>query len=506
MASYRQQQRNTRQRSLWCSLLVLATVFTVVTAGRAAGNIDDLPDIGSPSDAILSKRLESQVGRQVYYSLLRTGTVNTDPEIQEYIQSVGMELVAHARVNDQRFTFFVVNNSVINAFAFPGGYIGIHTGLILATRNESELAGVVAHEISHVTQRHISRAVYANQRASTLSMAALLGALVVGVATGADPDLIAGAVGATQGLAIEQQIKFTRLNEYEADRVGIGVMADAGFKPSAMTDFFETMGRQTGTLAGGAPEFLLTHPVSSDRMAEARSRARQYPDVNPGNSSGYEIARARIRLFSAKRPEVALQAFELMLKDKERGDSLEARYGYALALAATGSTQEAQEVLEQLLEENEAIVPLHTAVAANLAQLGKNEASLAAFENAMRLFPRNVPLTVRYCETLLQMGDARQAHDILLDLLNQVPPTMQQVRLIAMAANEAGFNSEAHYYMAEYHAMNGNLQLAIQQMAIALQSADLDNVERERYRARLKQFQEYLPQNEKPKRENPRDG
>jgi len=474
-------------------VLLAATAGTVLLSGSSANTIDDLPDIGSPSDALLSKRLESQIGRQVYYSLLRTGTVNTDPEIQEYIQTVGMELVAHSGVSDQRFTFFVVNNDVINAFAFPGGYIGTHTGLIMATKNESELAGVLAHEISHVTQRHISRAVYANQRASTISMAALLGALVIGVATGADPDMIAGAVGATQGFAVEQQIKFTRMNEYEADRVGIGVMANAGFNPMAMTDFFETMGRETGTLKGGAPEFLLTHPVSADRMAEARGRARQYPAASPQDSVGYSITRARIRMLLAKRPEDALQAFQLMQQDPATRDSLEALYGLAMMQSKMGDTRTAQKTLDALLQANEAIVPLHTAVALNQARMGNAEASLKTFASAMTLFPRNVPLTVRYCETLLKLGQPQKAHDVLLDLLNSVPPTVEQVRLIAIAANEAGYTSESHYYLAEMHAMNGNLQLAIQQMATALQAADLDNVERERYKARLKQFQQYLP-------------
>ncbi len=488
-------QNKTRLRSL----LLTAAAGIVLLTGAGANTIDDLPDIGSPSDALLSKRIETQVGRQVYYSLLRTGTVNTDPEIQEYIQTLGMELVAHARVTDQRFTFFVVNNGVINAFAFPGGYIGTHTGLIMATKNESELAGVMAHEISHVTQRHISRAVYANQRSSTVTMAALLGAIVMGVATGADPELIAGAVGATQGMAIEQQIKFTRMNEYEADRVGIGVMADAGFDPMAMTKFFETMGRETGTLAGGAPEFLLTHPVSSDRMAEARGRARNYPPVDPQDSSGYSIARARIRLLSAKRPELALKEFEIMQQDPATRNTMETRYGLALAQAQLGDFRTSQRAFDALLEENETIIPFHTAVAKNLARLGKVEESISTFENAMVLFPRNVPLTVRYCETLLAMGKAEKAHDVLLDLLNHLPPTREQVRLIAIAANDAGYTSEAHYYMAELHAMNGNLQLAIQQLATALQSPGLDNVERRRYKARLKQFQDYLPKGKKSK-------
>jgi predicted Zn-dependent protease len=496
----RKPEATTNSQGRQILLLAIIACFVILT-GKSAANTSDLPDIGSPSDAMLSKQLEARVGRQVYYSILQTGTVNTDPEIQEYIQAVGMELVGHAGVQDQSFQFFVVNNNVINAFAFPGGYIGTHSGLILATANESELAGVMAHEISHVTQRHISRAVFANQRASTISLAALLGAIVVGVATGADADLIAGAVGVTQGAAIEQQIKFTRTNEYEADRVGISLLADAGFDPNAMTDFFETMGRATGSLAGRAPEFMLTHPVSSDRMAEARSRARQYPTVEVGNSAGYEITRARVRLLTAKRPDLALEQFRQMAKEEGQADSFEIRYGTAISLAAMGRYAEAAPLFEALLEQNEAIVPLHSGLALNQAQMGNLKQSLATFENAMSLFPRNVPLTVRYCETLLNNGRAGDAHRILLDLLNTVPPTLEQVRLIAMAANEAGDISEAHYYMAEYHAMNGNLRLAIEQLAQALQSPGLDNVERQRYTARLKQFQEYLPQGEQRKSE-----
>jgi predicted Zn-dependent protease len=428
--------------------------------------------------------------------MLATGTVNTDPEIQEYIQALGMELVGHARSNEQSFQFFVVNSSVINAFAFPGGYVGMHTGLILATENESELAGVVAHEISHVTQRHISRAVYANQRASTISMAALLGALIVGVATGADGDLIAGAIGATQSVAIENQIKFTRMNEYEADRVGIGVMADAGFNPMSMADFFETLGRQTGTLGAQAPEFLLTHPVSSDRMAEARGRARQYSTVNPPDSTGYSIAKARIRLLTAQRPEIAMQQFSELAQDPLRGNTLEVRYGMALAQSQMGNHAEAGRELAALLSENESIVALHTAFALNQADRGDITGAYKTFENAMALFPRNVPLTVRYCETLMRTGQADKAHKILLDLLNNVPPTLEQVRLIAIAADTAGDTSESHYYMAEYHAMQGNLTMAIQQLAQALQSPGLDNVNRARYKARMQQFQQYLPRSE----------
>jgi len=485
--------RQGRLARIFSPLLGCAMLFMLTTAA-GIDNYDDLPDMGSPSDAILNKQLEARIGRQVYYSLLSTGTVMTDPEIQEYIQSVGMRLVAASNASGQRFKFFVVDNSVINAFALPGGYIGVHSGLILATDNESELAGVLAHEISHVTQRHISRAVYANQRNSTLSMAALLGAILIGVATGADPELIAGGVSASQGAAIEQQIKFTRSNEYEADRVGITILANSGFDPMGMPAFFETMGRQTGSLsANRAPEFLLTHPVSSDRMAESRARARQYPVVDVADSSGYELTRARIRLLTSSRPELALEQFRSLQKDPAYKGSLEVEYGLAIANSGMGNYDKAEKSLTTLLRENEGIVPLHSAVGVNRMQSGNNEAALETFEDAMELFPRNVPLTVHYSEALIRDGQAKKAHTILLDLLNQVPPTPEQVRLIAIAANKAGDTDESYYYMAEYHAMTGNLRMAIDQLKLALATPNVDNVQKARYKARLEQFTSYLP-------------
>lgn len=489
--------------SLQYGLIVLiASVFTTVSS---AANIDNLPDIGSPSDALLSRSIEAQIGRQVYYSLLESGNVITDPEIQEYIQAVGMDLVAHAGANGQRFRFFVINDSVINAFALPGGYIGIHTGLLLATENESELAGVLAHEISHVTQRHISRAVFANQNASTLSMAALLGAILIGVATGADPGLIQGAVSATQGMAIEQQIGFTRSNEYEADRIGIGVLADAGFDPMGMPNFFETMGRQTGSLDGNrAPEFLLTHPVSADRMAESRARARQLPVVDVIDSNGYALTRARIRLLTSSRPEIALEQFRQMRETPSKAGSLEIDYGIAIANAQLSNDKQAEQQLAILLARNEEVIPIHSALAVTQANMGNMDQALETFEHAMHLFPRNVPLTVRYCETLLRDGQAKEAHRVLLDLLNQVPPTLEQVRLIAIAANTAGDTAEAHYYMAEYHAISGSLRLAIDQLTLALGTPGLDSVQRARFRARMSEFQSYLP--DRKKRDSDKNG
>ena len=455
---------------------------------------ESLPDIGSPADTVLSKENEMIIGRSIYKSLRDADRLVSDPETQEYIQSVGQRIAANAQNGDFRFKFFVVDDPAINAFALPGGYIGIHSGLIMATKSESELAGVMAHEISHVTQRHISRAIYASSRQSILTMAAMLGAILLGAATGSG-DIIAGGVAGAQSMGAQQQINFTRSNEYEADRVGIGLLAASEFDPYGMPDFFETLGRQGGPSASQAPEFLRTHPVTVNRIAETRARADNLPEVEARESTSYSLIRARVRLLDSSTPEDALQFFRGQRELAENAGDLGTEYGIALTQLELGNTRQANQAFAKLLLANEEIIHFHTGYAATQLALGNVNGAFATFDNAIGLFPRNVPLTVRYSEALLANDEPERAHELLLDLYNQVPPTPEQVRLIALAANAAGDTADAHYYMAEYHLLTGNLMMASDQLRLALGIPGLDSVQRARFRSRLMEIQEYLPRN-----------
>jgi len=455
--------------------------------------------MGSPSDSVLSKAAEESIGRSIYRSFQNAGVIMTDPEVQEYIQSIGLKLASHAQDEGETFQFFVVNDRAINAFALPGGYIGIHTGLLLATVNESELAGVMAHEIAHVTQRHISRAVFANKNASIINMAALLGAILVGVATGVGGDAITGAVMASQGLSAQQQINFTRANEYEADRVGLGILSEAGFNPQGMPDFFETMSRLSGLSNSQVPEFLMTHPVTTNRIAETRGRAAQKPIKDVPDSISYGLIKARLQFLTAKRANIALEFFEGQLNNPRAVGDLGVQYGLALSLMATGEPRKARKIMQELLAANEQVIMFHTGLAEAQIKSGESDAGLTTFSKAMTLFPRNVPLTVRYAEALLNNGQPKLAHDVLNDLLNHVPATSEQIRLLALAANGAGEIANAHWYMAEYHAYTGNLNMAIMQMRLALATPDLDPLQEIRFRTRLETFQGYMP--EKARRE-----
>ena len=245
--------------------LLLTTVLAslVFVAGAGADDIE-LPDLGSPADAILNNTEEAQIGRMIMRDIRNSGQVVEDPLITEYLNDIGSRIVAQTNEGEHQFTFFAVQDPRINAFALPGGYIGVHTGLLEASRNEDELAGVLAHEVAHVTQRHIARAIHANSRQSILSTALMLGAIIV-AAAGGSSDAVQGAMAVAQGSAAQQQINFTRTNEYEADRVGIAALADAGFDPYGMASFFEVMSRQQTTSPEmRAPEFdQLRHSASA---------------------------------------------------------------------------------------------------------------------------------------------------------------------------------------------------------------------------------------------------
>lgn len=485
-------------RKFIASLLTL-TLLLPSTVPAVTSN--DLPDIGSPSNSVLSRDKEQQIGRSIYRSLIDTNRILNDPEIQEYVQDLGLKLAVQAQDGNFRFTFFVVNDPSINAFALPGGYVGVHSGLILATVSESELAGVLAHEISHVTQRHISRAVFANQRSSILTMAAMLGAILLGAVSGSG-DVITGAIATAQGVAAQQQINFTRANEYEADRVGVSVLAAAGFDPMGMPSFFETLARQTGPLASQAPEFLLTHPVTVSRIAETRERAASLPRILVRDAAGFTLTKARVRVLTSATPERALEFFRDGKRDDQPLAELGADYGISLAQIDLGQYTEARARFQKLLKKHPGIIQFHTGLAATELALGNRQAAFADFEQAMALFPRNTPLTVRYAEALLAADQGKHAHEILLDLLNNTPPTVEQIRLIALAASAAGDTADAHYYMAELHLLKGDVIMAADQLRLALSIPGLNSVQKARFLSRLEELQEWLTLEQRARRQS----
>ena len=449
----------------------------------------DLPDIGNPAGALITQNDEYQLGAQIVKSLRDQKAILDDPEVSEYLQQLGQRLAAQAPDGHQKFTFFAVRENTINAFALPGGFIGVNYGTVLASRSESELAGVIGHEIAHVTQRHIARTIKAQSTQGIAQTAAILAAILIGAIAGG-ADAMQGAIAIAQGAAAQQQVNFTRSNEYEADRVGIGFVAAAGFDPMGMATFFEAMSRHDGIAGQWIPEMVQTHPVNANRIAEARARAAQFDRPKVVDSATYECIRERIRVITA--PRDADIASRYAKETQAVKGSLGQQYGQALALMESGKNVEAAEILHDLVDKHENLTLLHSALAQAEVQGKMENDGIATFARAELLFPRNVPLTVRYAEALMASGRAKEAHTLLLDVFNNIAPTPDQIQLTALAASAAGDVGDAYYYMSEYHIASGDLMLAVQQLQLALAAPNLTSVQRQRFQARLEELRDYL--------------
>src|SRR5271170_2597303 len=327
------------------SLLKSVSAFVAATAASASVGIgwatgvgtgssavdQDLPDLGSPATAAVSLVEEYQAGLGWFAQMRQTGVILEDPEVEDYIQEIGHSLSSRAEEGQHQFYYFVLKDPIINAFAMPGGFIAIQSGLILATRNENELAGVMAHETAHVTQRHLVRQLLDQSHAGLMSTAAMLAAILLGATAGrGDPGAMEGAILATQSAAIQHQINYTRASEFEADRIGIGTMASAGYDPLGMASFFDYMSHSGPEPSRvNAVQFLIDHPIFSDRVAEARNRADQMGRIRHEDSLSYRLIRERLRTVAGD-PKAARQHYANLAKNGA-GKTIEERYGKAVA-------------------------------------------------------------------------------------------------------------------------------------------------------------------------------
>ncbi|MEO8315693.1 MAG: M48 family metalloprotease [Pseudomonadota bacterium] len=451
---------------------------------------NSLPDLGSSANAGLSRADEYQIGRMVVRDLRSQNLLLDDAETADYLQSLGDRIGVEAQDGQQKLTFMPIRDKSINAFALPGGFIGIHTGLFLLTDDESELAAVMAHEIGHVAQRHMARGAQADTRSAITTIAGMVGAILVGIATGS-PDATLGMVSMAQATGMQQQVNFTRMEEHEADRVGISYLAAAGFDPNGMPAFFSTMMRESGVGDDEIPSLLLTHPVDTVRIAESRSRIASMPPVDRRpDSASYPYIRERLRVLTNP-PKTDLRRYYSNRRNNDAANPA-LQYGQALAEIGAGNGQAAVDLLKPLVNAQPQLPLLHIALAQAQMAAGHQDKAIATFEHALVLSPRNVPLSVRYAETLLKVGSAKKAHALLLDLFNNVPPTAEQIGLIARVASAAGDTADAYYYMGELHIGNGDLMLATTQLDLALLSPGITEVQRKRFTARRDEIRDFL--------------
>ncbi len=472
--------------------LLLAVLISSVCATASIAENTALPEIGDSSGSFMTPTQERHLGQAFMRNVRNAMPIISDPFLNSYIESLGRRLSRQSGDNNLPFHFFLVNKQSINAFAGPGGYIGIHTGLISTTESESELAAVLAHEIAHVTQRHLMRTFQMADDMSLATTALVIAAIVLGAATDNADMGMAAATGVQAGM-LQRQINFTRANEKEADRIGIKTTSDSGFDPRAMPVFFQRMGKANRLYdSKQLPEFLRTHPVTTNRIADSMGRAETYPYRQYPDSVEYHLIRATIREQKFRDPHAAVKFYSSGLRDGRYRNAEGQRYGLVRALIRTRDYKRARSELNKLLKKS----PRRThyiALKADLAhRSGNPKQAINILRNGLQLHPGNYPLTIYYSDMLLGAGEAKKAQRSLKRLLKKRPLDAELHKMIARAAGDSGRTSEGHKYMAEYYYLNGNLVSAIQHLETALNDKKSSYYRSAKMAARLKAIKQEL--------------
>ena len=420
---------------------------------------------------------EYMMGRVWLMSFRRQVPAVEDPLLQYYLEGLIYRLAETSELRDRRIELITVDNPTINAFAVPGGVVGVHNGLVQQAETEAELASVLTHELAHVSQRHFSRSVEAQQRSRIPTLLGMLGGMVAIAAGSGDAGV--AAMTSTQAAAQQNQLKFSRAHEQEADRVGIQNLARAGFDPYGAANMFEVMQAATRSYSR-PPEFLLTHPLTQSRIADARNRAGQYPRRVYADSPDFQLMRTRVQSESFRSDDEAEAWYRKRLERK--GRNAEAyQYGLVLVLTRKREFAEALELLAPLREFRPDNLPYILAEADVYTESGEFEDALELLGKHWMLSPGNYPLTMAVSKTHLRAGRYKEAEKILESQAKRRPNDPYVWYVLAETQGLTGNTYGLHQSRAQYFYLNGQMLSARSQLGYALRLAP-DEVARERIR------------------------
>lgn len=462
------------------SLIVsLCFFFTLFSTNLCASNT--LPDIGTVGAGALSIEKEKAYGWAFRLMANQALPIINDPVLNYYINELGQNLVGHADSVKLPFDFFLIEDKEINAAAFLGGNVKIHSGLFLYAKNESELASVIAHEIAHITQRHLARMLEQQSYSNPATLAALAGSVLLALVS---PAAGVAALSTSMALNMQSQINYTRLHEYEADRIGIKILVDAGYDPYGMADFFSKLAEKY-KYASLPPAMLSTHPLPETRLSEARLRASQFDIMHVNNSLDYQLSKERIAVrYNEISPNAAINYYQNQLKNHQYQLQQAALYGLALAYFENKDYLKAEQItLELLQQQPDNLFYLDLLTDTCIAQ-NKADQAIKRLEQQYQKMPNNAVITLNLVNALQenkQYVDAEKK----LELFIRHHPQHVLAHLLAIDLYKKMKNrAQEHASKAQYLALQGRFREASQEMANALIYAD-NKLDQARYSAKI---------------------
>jgi predicted Zn-dependent protease len=447
---------------------------------------EGLPDLGDSSAAVLSPQQERQIGEQSMFEIRADKSYLDDVEVNDYLNQLGYKLVANSQEPSQEFEFFAINSHEINAFAMPGGFVGVNTGLILTAQSESELASVLAHEISHVTQHHLAR-MMAGQKVD--SLASIAAAAIAILAARSNPNAAMGAIVGAGAGSIQRQLNFTREHEQEADRIGLATLQKSGFDVRSMPVFFERLQRRTRLLDNNAPSWMRTHPVTSERIADIDNRVRQMPYRLVADSLDFQLVRSEL-LAQDKPPQEAIAYFNDALGARKFGNPVAQRYGLALALLRAGNVPRAAQELSVLRKQPFASAMLEALAGRIYRADGMSAGKLTEFyHDATQRYPQHRALAYDYADLLIEGGHFDEALKLLDERVASYPNDSRLYELQARTYAARNRPQEEHHALAYAYILHGDLRGAITQLELAKHSGS-DYYQLSTIDSELRQFRE----------------
>lgn len=474
------------------ALLALALPLSTTNA-----QTQNLPDLGESAQADFSPQAERRMGESIMSNIRRDPAYVEDPQIVEFVNKVGQRLVAASpEAAGMHFEFFVVRDPTINAFALPGGYIGVQTGLLAAAQTESEFASVLAHEIAHVTQHHIARQLQSQNQLSTVSIVGMVLALL---AARSNSQIAQAAIVTGSAVPAASFLNYSRDFEREADRVGFQTLLNSGYDPHGMPAFFERMERDTRLYENNAPGYLRTHPLTSERIADMQNRAQDAPLKQRPDAPDFQLVRADLRAQRGT-PEEARNYFHDALSEGRYHDEGSARYGYATALLRAHKAKDAD---SQLAQARKLIGPhpMFDALAARIkVEQGNRDGALAILAQSAKTYPDDIAVRLDYAKGLQEAGRNAETLKVLGQLDSDHAKDPRVYELKAHAYSGLGKRVEQHRALAEAYYLQGSLPGAVQQLRLAQSAQDADFYTMSAVDARLRELEAEQRQELKDKR------